>query len=107
MIIQQSQIAQFDSSCQSREVNLEAISPEELLGRKDPDTETCRDEIDEAESGVVIGDNVGLLVVWVLWGTVPESKGEMAFCGTKIELVEGVAAEVVAVGNLLAHWVLF
>src|SRR5688572_15603553 len=102
MIIQQSQIAQFNSPCQSREINLEVIRLEELLGRKDPDTETCRDEVDEAESGVVIGDNIGLLVVWVLWGAVPESKSEMAFCGTEIELVEGVAAEVVAVGDLLA-----
>lgn len=76
------------------------------MGRKDPETETCRDEVDEAESGVVIGDKVGLLVVGVLWGAVPEGKGEMAFCGTEIKLIEGVAAEVVAMGDLLAHWVL-
>lgn len=78
------------------------------MGRKNPNTESSGNEVDEDESGVVISDFVGGLgVVRVLGRAVPESESEMTFCGSEIELVKGVTAEVVAVGDLLAHWVLF
>lgn len=78
------------------------------MGRKNSKTESGGDEVDEDESSVVISDFVGGLgVVGVLRRAVPESESEMTFGGSEVELVEGVAAEVVAVGDLLAHWVLF
>lgn len=108
MVIQQSQVAQFHCSNKRREVNLEVVGAEELLGRKNSKTESSRDQVDEDESGVVISNFVGGLgVVGVLGRAVPESESKMTFGGSEVELVKVVTAEVVAVSDLLTHWVLF